>query len=105
MIVQCPSCRERISSRHETCPHCGYNSAAGEEAARAESHYRRRLSARIQAQLYLAMLLTVIGVLGFFTAEAEAWRRASVYALAGGIVWYLALRAFMIYQQVRRSDN
>ncbi len=103
-IISCPACGQRVSSRYEDCPHCGHRLSDNVETAEP-SRPKPRLTAHVEAQGYLAILLTVGGVFWYYRATSglnhPPENNLSIYLLSFGVVWYVGLRAWMIYRKWR----
>ncbi|MEM9300683.1 MAG: hypothetical protein AAGE01_01150 [Pseudomonadota bacterium] len=110
MIIECPSCGQRISSKYKTCPHCKFAlDGAAEEGDglsldEADRRLRIREKARIQAQLYLSIFIAVAGVAWAY-ASSDGMRQPPgtlpLSLFAGGALWYLIIRLYMLVRRVR----
>lgn len=101
-IMKCPSCRERVSDKRETCPTCGYGIAdgnAGLSLTEAAARARRKRTARLLMHSYAATLAFVAGIVWMVVETGGNVYHASYGSmfLAGlGIVWYVAIRILML---------
>lgn len=108
MIVDCRSCGKRISSKYAECPHCGVDLTGSGEGLSIEEVSRReqiRHTYRIQAQLYLSILMAVAGVAWSYAASNGMETAPGALPLtlfAAGALWYVGLRIYMIYDRARR---
>ena len=107
-LVECPICSKRISSRATECSHCGHDlsqlSEGQKEARRAITSIKKQQ--RLMTQSFIAMLVFCTGVLSFFLGDHEAkpWLPLASQLLGvTGLVWYLALRCFMVVQKVKKQ--
>lgn len=106
-LVDCPICSKRISSLAKECQHCGSNlgelSDGQKDARRAIATIKKQQ--RLMTQSFIAMLIFCTGVLMYFLGDQEAkpWLPlASQIIGVIGLVWYLALRCFMVVQKVKK---
>ncbi|MCM2680807.1 hypothetical protein [Echinimonas agarilytica] len=105
-LVDCISCSKKISSKATECPHCDANlndlSEAQLEARRDIAVIKRQQ--RLMTQSFVAMLVFCTGVLMYFLGDAKTypWMPLAGQVIGTvGLVWYLALRCFMVVQKVR----
>lgn len=101
-IIKCPSCRERVSDKRETCPTCGFGIAdteAGLPLSEAEKRVKRKRGARLQMHSYAATLLFVAGIAWMMLESNGNVNNASYWSMfftGTGIVWYLTVRIMMV---------
>ena len=109
MIIECPSCGKRISSKYKICPHCKFaldESTPGDGLSLDEADRRQRIrqNYRIQAQMYLSIFLAVAGVAWAY-ASSDGMRQQPgtlpITLFAAGALWYLFIRLYMIVRRVR----
>ncbi len=110
-IINCRVCKKRISSRAESCGHCGAIFSEEGEVTNLETTQliqKMRKKSRIQTWSFLAMIVFIIGVLlWFFRLDitlylnekfALGWTSGNQtlsiakYTLAAGFVGYVAAR-------------
>lgn len=101
-IIKCPSCRERVSDKRDTCPHCGYgirDERAGLPLSEAEARVKKKRAAKMQMHSYAATLVFVAGVAWMLVESNGNFTEASYWSmfLAGiGVVWYVTVRIMMV---------
>lgn len=114
-IINCRVCNKRISSRAETCSHCGAIFSDEGEVTNLETTQlvqKMRKKARIQTLSFMAVIVFMIGVLlWYFEQEVTLYLNTNYglgysfgnqvmdvakYVLALGFVGYVAAR-IMIY--------
>ncbi|WP_154222234.1 hypothetical protein [Marinicella rhabdoformis] len=110
-LINCPSCRTKISTIAEACPNCGFAMKKDGKANPEEIKLflKRQLRDRmyiLRMFSYVAMSITMIGALpmlwdyikGLEIGEAvvlkEHW---GIYVVAIGFFCYLIIRGTMIY--------
>ncbi|MCC2607292.1 hypothetical protein [Planctobacterium marinum] len=107
-IVNCVSCNKKISSRAESCPHCGFSTSGmtqdDEERKKRHKHFLKVQS--INNQAALAVLLFVAGFAymywgGVSPSEKEWYIAMSVSGI--GFFWYIINRIRMVI--VKRSKR
>lgn len=99
-IVDCPACKQRISSLAKVCPHCGTALAelSDEELATVQ---RRRLDQqlfRVRNITYLTMAVALAGMIWWLFAGPDQAQVAAVLIAVGGL-GYVAARAWMMWLQ------
>lgn len=108
MIIDCPNCSKRISSKYKTCPGCGLALDSSGEGLDSDAAARRlavKRRYRRQAQMYAAILLFVAGCAwlwgssGGRLSEVGFWPTA---VTAAGAIWYISIRVYMIFDHFRR---
>lgn len=106
-LVECPICTKRISSLAKECQHCGNDltqlSDGQKEARRSIAKIKKQQ--RLMTQSFIAMLVFCSGVLGYFLGDHQTYPwlpLASQIVGVTGLVWYLALRCFMVVQKVKK---
>lgn len=108
MIIECPGCGKRISDKYHSCPHCGVDIRGSGEGISQEAVARRRAiqrNYRIQAQMYIAILLTVAGCLWVWHASDGLNQYPGpvpIAALVTGAAWYIGVRLYTIFARWRR---
>lgn len=107
MIIHCPACNERISSKYKSCPHCRAeigDSGEGHDVEEVSARVAMERRHRSQGLSYLGMLALVIGAIwGWFDSDGFQLRPSTgpVVLMAGGTVWYMAMRVYMTYTKMR----
>lgn len=110
-LIDCPYCKKRTSNISQKCMHCGspLNEKDSDIAIERLNRARKRESAyRIQFHAYLSILLVVFGVFWYWLDSEQLTRSPGdgpVYAISLGVVWYLALRASLIFRKILRSGK
>ena len=106
-IKECLECGKRISSRAESCPHCGYSgSSDDQDVMRRERARRRKKMGALQLQLGLAMTLLIIsaGVMIMQSNSVRGWAMPSAWAMGGALVaviWYGVTRVRIYLERNR----
>jgi len=107
-IIDCPSCKERISDKAKVCSHCNFNLVSGKStdglnpeqlASKAKlARMKQRYSLQMQAMGGIIMFLTGF-MLWYFVGNRGFSTLAHVgqlgIAVLGG-VWYLITRVRLI---------
>lgn len=119
-LVNCPSCRTKMSSVVKVCPKCGYSrdpdaEIDSEQVQLFQKRMFRNRMFKLRMFSYVAMTITMIGALpmlwdyiqGLEQGKAvillEHW---GVYAIAAGFVMYVIIRFFMVSVKRRyRADK
>lgn len=107
-IVNCLSCNKKISSRAETCPHCGFSKGnISSEDSERKQRYKQYLTIQsINTQAALAVLLFVAGFAYMYWKGENP--SEEVYYIgysisAAGFIWYIVNRVRMVI--VKRSKR
>lgn len=115
-LIQCPSCRKRISSLTTVCPHCHfiYNNKdpnATEEALKQNLRRRyRNQQYRLKMLSFLAMSITMIGAVPMLWSyinaiesgnEASPLKHWGIYPVILGFFMYLIIRIIMMINRKR----
>lgn len=101
-IIKCPGCRERVSDKRATCPHCGFGIAdqeAGLSLGEAEARAKRKRRASLQMHSYAATLVFVAGIAWMLVESGGNVNNASYWSMfttGMGIVWYFTVRIIMV---------
>lgn len=111
MIIHCPGCNKRISSRNKACPHCRIEIGDSGEGADAE-HVSARLAMhrrhRLQMQMYIALFILVGGAVWVWAGSEGFVKEPGTLSLATltiGALWYIGIRIYMIYSKLRGSNR
>ena len=108
MIIDCPNCGKRISSKYKACPGCGLSlgdSDEGLDMDAAAKRLRVQRSYRLQAQMYLSILVFVVGCAWLWGSSDGLASRLSTWPVAltaAGAFWYIGIRIYMIISRLRR---
>lgn len=106
-IINCPGCKQRISNKVATCPHCGFgigDREGGLPLQEAERRYKKEVRYGLQKQSYWALVVTAAG-LGWMWLEVYLKGVAdtpSIFLAAAGAVWYAATRIRMVLLKRRK---
>ena len=86
--IECPECdADLVVKRGGVCPNCG---------ARVTAHVARVRSRERRIEQVVAVVATVLVVgVGVITSGATILEGIAVYAIVGGIMYYLARRTFV----------
>ncbi|MET1256016.1 hypothetical protein [Aliikangiella maris] len=107
-IIQCPSCKDKISDKATVCNHCHFNLVTG-QTAQGESqeqiaskaklaHLKRRYSLQMQAMSGLIVFLGAI-IIWYFVGERGMTEPSHFIQLSIaflGAIWYLLTRIRII---------
>ena len=107
-LINCPSCKQRISDKSKTCSHCDFNfqsgvTAEGETPEQLESKNKiKRLKKRysLQMQAMAGIILFLLGIVLWYFVGDKGFSKMSHFvelgtALFGGL-WYLLTRVRLI---------
>lgn len=107
-IINCPSCKQRISDKAKICSHCNFNLESGvsdeglteEQLASKAKLARMKQRYSLQMQAMSGIILFLLGVLLWYFVGERGLDTIGNYlqlalALAGGI-WYLITRFRLI---------
>ncbi len=104
-IINCPACKERISSAVETCPHCGtaINDVESiEKAERDTRNQRFKKKARLQNMSFLCMLVFATGALLMYfgmTNSDNLYQEIGRLMIGLGFIGYIGFRAAIMYMK------
>lgn len=117
-LVKCPSCRNKISSKVKSCPHCSFSFDQDEiEIERIKLiKYRkyRDLVYKLKMLSYLAVVIAMIGIVpmiwdytqainyGFIVSISDHW---GLYFLELGFVFYIIVRYLLIKAKRQYKSN
>jgi len=107
-IINCPSCKKRISDKAKTCSHCNVNIQSG---TRAEELTEEQLDSKaklarmkklysLQMQAMAALILFLLGILlwyflgNFSLTEVSHFIELGLVVIGG--IWYLLTRVRLI---------
>jgi FtsH-binding integral membrane protein len=101
-IVDCPACKQRISSLAKVCPHCSTALAELSDEALAAVQRRRLDQQLFQVRniTYLAMAVALMGMIWWVFAGPDQTQVAAVLIAVGGLA-YVAARAWMMWLQAQ----
>jgi len=107
-IINCPSCKERISDKAKVCSHCNFNFKADdasdglstEQQASKEHLSRMKKRYSLQMQAMAGIILFLLGIVLWYFVGEKGLTEISHFvelgtALIGGI-WYLLTRVRLI---------
>lgn len=103
-IIQCIVCGKKISSKAESCTHCGakLKGTTEEQLERAAHLQRLRKNRRLQSLSFVAIIVFVVGfLLKFFppAQDSKVWDTVSLYLLAAGFLGYVVLRLWIMFNK------
>ncbi|GAA4352639.1 hypothetical protein [Kangiella taiwanensis] len=103
-IIQCIVCNKRISSKAETCSHCGAKlKGTTEEQLQRASHLQKlKKNRRLQSLSFLAVIAFAAGfLLKFFppAQNSEVWEQVALYLMAAGFFGYIIIRVWMMFNK------
>lgn len=111
MIIQCPSCSQRISNRNTVCPHCEFDlGGSGEGLSYDQAQARRAREGRYRLAMhsYGALALTTLGAVWSWVASEQMSRAPGFWptaTVAAGGLWYVVVRVLMLLNRLKRSDD
>lgn len=100
-LIDCPACRQKISDKSQTCPHCQFNVASqdSEKLLRAERLQKYKKTQSINNHMMLATVLFVAGF-GYLywdgTRPDETQYYLGVGVSALGFIWFIINRVRLI---------
>ena len=101
-IINCPACKERISSTLTICPHCGTDvndKESIEKADRKARNDRFKKQSRLQNMSFLCMLLFASGALLMYygmTNSDSLYQEIGRLMIGLGFVGYIGFRAAIL---------
>lgn len=105
-IIQCIVCGKRISSKAETCTHCGakLRGTTEEQLQRAAHIQKLKKNRRLQSLSFLAIIAFAAGfLLKFFPpAQTEVWDKVALYLMAAGFIGYIVVRLWMMFNKRKK---
>ena len=106
-IIQCIICGKRISSKAETCNHCGarLKGSTEEQLERAAHLQRLKKNSRLQAFSFIAVLLFAAGLLFWvypMGEDTQFWQTVALYLMAAGFGGYLSLRVWIMMNKRKK---
>jgi hypothetical protein len=123
-LIDCPSCKKKISDKADSCQHCGFaiGEASRDDILRKQQFHRFKRMQSIQTQSILAMLMFVAGFAILYWGDGPSrelgcefslnlikdggalclWHGQTQYNLAIGcsvigFIWYIVNRVRMIF--------
>ncbi|PXF62654.1 hypothetical protein [Kangiella spongicola] len=105
-IIQCIVCNKRISSKAESCSHCGarLKGSTEEQLERAAHIQKLKQNRRWQSASFLAVIAFAAGfLLKFFPVgeDPELWDKVALYLMAAGFFGYIVIRLWMMFNKRR----
>ena len=114
-LINCPSCRTKISSLAKVCPNCNYSQDPDaeidpEQVALFKKRMFRDRMYKLRMFSYVAMSITMIGALpmlwdyirGMETGDSVILlKHWGVYAVGLGFVMYMVIRFIMVQSRRR----
>lgn len=109
-LIDCPSCRKKISSKATTCTHCNFNlkQASSDDVLRKEKLTKFKHRNGIQTQSMLAMLLFIGGFAFMYwgdTRMEDTQYKVAVVAAVAGFCWYVACRIRLILLKIKENQK
>lgn len=106
-IIACPACGQRISDKHDICPHCGADRGGGEEATdRMRAQIQREKRYRLQMQTYAATAIFV-GAMAWMWFDTDGnilmAGKLQLGLAVGSVLWYLVTRGRMMFGTYKRK--
>lgn len=106
-IIRCPSCKQRISSKYQSCPHCNLSLSDDGEGLSYDTASKRVKLERAMLLAnhgYAALALTTGGAIWSWYV-ADGMTRSPGYwpvmMVAAGAMWYIAVRVIMVVKRWR----
>lgn len=96
-LIDCPSCRQKISSKAPVCSHCQFDlkQSSPDDVIRKEKLNKFRKQNGIQTQSMFAMMLFIGGFAVMYmggTQPQDTRYKIAVAALVIGFIWYIVGR-------------
>jgi len=99
-LINCPECQREVSSKANSCPHCGNPIASfGEtQAAGTPITTVQETGKKFKLQIAISLLLTMSGCLGLIIKSpevdptAESSYQIFPWMFSLGILWYLVTK-------------
>jgi hypothetical protein len=106
-IIQCIICGKRISSKAESCTHCGalLKGSTEEQLERAAHLQRLKKNSRLQAFSFIAVLLFGAGLLFWvypMSEDTEFWKQVAMYLMSAGFFGYISLRVWIMLNKRKK---
>jgi len=103
-IIQCIVCSKKISSKAETCNHCGakLKGTTEEQLERATHIQKLKKNRRMQALSFLAIIVFVGGfLLKYFqpSGDGKVWDTVALYLMSAGFLGYIVLRVWAMFMK------
>lgn len=100
-LISCPSCQKRISSKAQSCNHCGFSlgNASQEDLLRKERLNRFKKFQSLNNQSLLAVLLFVAGFAYMYWGGVRPNETEYTIAMsmsATGFIWYIINRVRIV---------
>jgi len=107
-LINCPSCKQRISDKAKICGHCNFNLTSGEtiNGLSQEQHESKEKLARmkkrnsLQMQAMAGIILFLLGIVLWYFLGGASLTEVSHYIELGtaffGGLWYLVTRVRLI---------
>ncbi|MGV6853240.1 MAG: hypothetical protein ACWA5R_13835 [bacterium] len=110
-LVNCSDCGKQISSKHQICPHCGFdfNDQDPLQAERRARKRKRNFIARIEMGAYTAIALVTGGSLWYWkdtNGLVDPPNTGPLMTLAAGTLLFVGLRLYaLIYNMKARKEK
>lgn len=106
-LIDCPSCGKKISSKAQTCSHCGFafGNASSEDLVRKQNLRKFQQIQSVQTQSMVAMLLFITGFAFMYWGGAQPGDTQHTVAIGCSVVgfgWYIINRVRLIF--LKRKD-
>jgi hypothetical protein len=101
-VIQCPSCKKKISDKAKKCGHCGLSlqEIDSDKIANLNNVYRINLGQRLMTYSFVAMLLFCGGFLFMFwdNVEQGTWQHSVAMASTViGFILYIIIRIRLLF--------
>ncbi len=101
MLIDCPSCKKKISDKAKACQHCDFTVGANDADAllRKKKMERYAKHQSLQTQSFVAMLLFLTGFGMMYWGEPEIGSNQHSLAMlicVVGFAWYIINRARLV---------
>ena len=101
-VINCPSCKKKISDKAESCNHCGLSlqSLDSEQMANLNHVNRIRQAQRLMNYSFIAMLLFCGGFLFMFwdNVEQDTWQyQLAMTSTVLGFIFYIIIRVRLLF--------
>jgi uncharacterized membrane protein YvbJ len=107
-LINCPSCKTRISDKAKTCSQCGYNMQSGkttdgltqEQLQSKAKLARMKLRYSLQMQAMIGIILFLLGIVSWYFLGEKGLTEVSHFVELGtafiGFVWYIITRVRLL---------
>ncbi|GAA0818642.1 YrhK family protein [Colwellia sp. D2M02] len=106
-VINCPSCKKKISDKAKTCSHCNIslNELDSEKMQTIEKINRINKKQRLMNYSFIAMLLFCGGFLFMYwdNVEPGTWQHTSAMVCAViGFILYIVIRAMLLFTKHKK---